>query len=393
LMEHWAISVLTVAMVVFSAPLLLDLTVCVIGNLRSPRKQAGTEKRTIRLAVVVPAHDEEVMIGRTVKSLRASCSSTPIYVVAHNCSDATAAVAAQAGAHALELNNPKLRGKGAALRHGFQAALAGGANAFLVVDADSIVSPNLISATCAQLESGADATQCRYELELPADCALHPLTRLRVLAFRGVNVVRAKGRARLGFSAGLFGNGFSLTAETLDRVPFSADSICEDIEYHINLVCAGLRVRWVDSAYVHAPLAAHGPARATQEARWEGGRLHVATRGIGRLLLATAQGKWRAIEMLAEALSLPLSRAVLTLLLVAALPVHWLHAYALVFAELMLLYVIEAALLGDNPRQDMFALAAAPLHVMWKLAITPMVLRQSRKRAEWARTKREAHQP
>jgi hypothetical protein len=59
----------------------------------------------------------------------------------------------------------------------------------------------------------------------------------------------------------------------------------------------------------------------------------------------------------------------------------------------MLLYVIEAALLGDNPRQDMFALAAAPLHVMWKLAITPMVLRQSRKRAEWARTKREAHQP
>jgi hypothetical protein len=176
-------------------------------------------------------------------------------------------------------------------------------------------------------------------------------------------------------------------------VPFSADSICEDLEYHIKLVTAGRRVSWADAAYVHAPLSAHGPARATQEARWEGGRLHVATRSVGRLFLAMLTGNWRAFEMLAEAWSLPLSRAILTLLLTAALPVHWLHQYSIVCAALVLLYVVEAALLGDEPMIDLEALAAAPLHMAWKLAITPLVLRQSRKRAEWARTKREAHQP
>jgi hypothetical protein len=105
------------------------------------------------------------------------------------------------------------------------------------------------------------------------------------------------------------------------------------------------------------------------------------------------KGNWRAFEMLAEALSLPLSRGTLTLLLTAALPVHWLHEYAFVCAALVLVYVVETALLGDEPMQDLHALAAAPLHVVWKMWITPLVLRQSRKRAEWARTKREAPQP
>jgi len=39
------------------------------------------------------------------------------------------------------------------------------------------------------------------------------------------------------------------------------------------------------------------------------------------------------------------------------------------------------------------ALAGAPLHILWKLAITPLVLRHSRGSAEWARTHREAQTP
>ena len=54
---------------------------------------------------------------------------------------------------------------------------------------------------------------------------------------------------------------------------------------------------------------------------------------------------------------------------------------------------LRSALLGAEPMRDLAALAAAPLYLVWKVAITPMVLRQSRSRAEWARTKREAQQP
>ena len=293
----------------------------------------------------------------------------------------------------MELKNPKLRGKGAALRHGFAAALEAGANAFLVIDADSVVSPNLIAATRARLEEGAEAAQCRYELELPPDGLGRPMARLRALAFRGMNVLRARGRAGLGFSTGLFGNGFALTAKTLAHVPFSANSIAEDVEYHAKLACEGVRVYWIGDAFVHAHMASAGRAQAAQEGRWEGGRFKVGSRATRQLMAAVKQGRWRALETLADVWSLPLSRGMLALLLTAALPLHWLHVFAWVCAGIALIYVLEAAMLGTKPMRDLVSLAAAPLYLVWKVAITPIVLRQSRSRAEWARTKREAPQP
>ena len=393
------------AMALLTVPLFADLAIGIAGNLRRPKASRTARSATVRLAVVVPAHDEEPMIARTVQSLLAAgCSAhaahgahetaaagwdVPVFVVAHNCTDRTAAVAANAGAQVIELSKVNVRGKAAALRCGFTATRAAGANAFLVVDADSVASPNLIAATRAALEAGAAATQCRYELELPASGPIGMRARLRVLAFRGINVLRARGRANLGFSAGVFGNGFAVTDETLQRVPFSVDSICEDMEYHVRLVLAGLRVHWLENAYVHAPLAPGGSARATQEARWEGGRFHVATRATGTLLAAVSRGNWRALEMLSEAWSLPLSRGILALLLMAFLPVHWLHIFAITCAAVVLAYVLEAVFLGVEPWRDLAALAGAPLHLVWKLAITPLVLRQSRAGAEWARTRRE----
>ena len=175
--------------------------------------------------------------------------------------------------------------------------------------------------------------------------------------------------------------------------PFTVDSICEDLEYHVQLVMSRLRVAWVEEAYVHAPLAPVRSAQASQEARWEGGRMHVAARATGRLLGAIARGNWRAFEMLAEVWSLPISRGVLALILAACLPVHWLHGFAIAGAVLVLAYVLETVFLGDNPWRDFVALAGAPLHILWKLAITPQVLRQSRGGTEWARTQREAQTP
>ncbi len=392
-MERVSISVLAGLMALFATPLFLDLALCMAGNLFSARRPKAGVWRTIRLAVVVPAHDEEGLIARTVMSLKAADAGAEVYVVAHNCLDGTAKAAAAAGARVVELNNSKLRGKSAALRQGFSSAFAGGANAVLVVDADSMVSGNLIAATRAMLEQGAEVTQCRYELELPAPRSRHPLARLRALAFRGMNVLRARGRAGLGFSTGLFGNGFAVTVATLERVPFTVNSIAEDVEYHTRLVQAGIPVYWVEGAFVHAHSPNSGAAQATQEARWEGGRFRVAGRGTRELIAAMLRGRWRAFETLADVWSLPLSRGILTLLLTLFLAVHWLHVFALACAGVAVLYVIQAALLGDEPLRDLAALAAAPLYLIWKALITPLVLRQSRSRAEWARTKREAPQP
>jgi len=393
LVEHGVVTILAVAAVAFTAPLFADLTLCLLGNLLPVRGARTAGKKAIRLAVVVPAHNEEQMIARTVASVRAADASIFIFVVAHNCEDDTANAAAKAGAQVVELNDPQQRGKGAALRSGFQAAIDAGANALLVIDADTVVSANLFAATCEALESGARATQCRYEMEPPNTESVSRIARLRALAVRGFNVLRPRGRAGLGFSTGVFGNGFALTVETLRRVPFSVDSIAEDIEYHLRLVCAGVRVHWIEEAFVHANLSPAGSVQAKQQARWEGGRIGVARRSTGQLLVANLRGNWRAAEALADVWSIPLARGIVILLLAALLPAPWVRAYAIGCAAVTLAYVLGSALLGAEPMRDLAALAVAPIYLARKAAITPLVLLNSRRRAEWARTEREAPKP
>lgn len=400
----WITRILAVAIALLLVPLYLDLVVALAGNLLCRRRRQAEPVREIRLIALVPAHDEELHIAQTVASLLkagfAATQAAPggdflprVFVVAHNCSDATAERAAEAGAEVVRIDDAECRGKGAALRAGFCAARAAGANAFLVVDADSIASPNLREAMARALARGQQAAQCRYELELPAETGLFSLARLRVLAFRGINVLRSRGRARWGLSAGLFGNGFAVTAEALERVPFAVDSICEDLEYHVHLVCAGLRVGWVEETAVYAPLSRPGATQARQEARWEGGRFRVAALATRPLLRALLRGNLCALGLLAEAWSLPLARGVLVVVLAVLLPVPWLRMIALGCLLLTVAYVLGAALIGPAPARDLAALSLAPVHILWKLALTPLVVFQTRRRAAWTRTAREAERP
>ena len=103
-----------------------------------------------RFDVVVPAHDEEAGIARTIASLAAldyPASMFRVVVVADNCSDATAERARAAGATVLERVDTQRRGKGYALSFAFDACLRDGrASAVVVVDADTSVSPGLLCA-------------------------------------------------------------------------------------------------------------------------------------------------------------------------------------------------------------------------------------------------------
>ena len=66
------ISALAVVMLLFAMPLFLDLAVSIVGNLFRARKTRRGQLADIRLAAVVPAHNEEDMIARTVRSLLAA---------------------------------------------------------------------------------------------------------------------------------------------------------------------------------------------------------------------------------------------------------------------------------------------------------------------------------
>jgi len=84
-----------------------------------------------RILALIPAHDEAPRIGAVV---RTALPHVPVLVVDDGSGDATAAVAEQAGARVVrQMPN---QGKGAALRAGFQAALAEGVEAVVTLDGD-----------------------------------------------------------------------------------------------------------------------------------------------------------------------------------------------------------------------------------------------------------------
>lgn len=83
------------------------------------------------IVALIPGYNEGPRIADVV---RRAAAHLPVYVVDDGSSDDTAAQARQAGAMVIE-QRPN-QGKGAALRAGFEHAIANGANAVLALDAD-----------------------------------------------------------------------------------------------------------------------------------------------------------------------------------------------------------------------------------------------------------------
>jgi hypothetical protein len=375
-------------LVLTTLPLLVELLVLTLAAL-APRARVRDDEGGAELpllSILVPAHNEEALIGRCIRALLASADAgVEALVVAHNCTDATAAEAEAAGARVLVLNDPEQRGKGCALSYGFAAAMAGISQAVLVIDADSVVDPGLIATVRRRFMAGARALQCRYEV---FNSQHSGRTRLMTLAFHAFNVLRPRGRARLGLSAGILGNGFALHREVLTSIPYSAHSVVEDLEYHLALVRADIRVEFIDTDAVRGEMPVTTKSAKTQRARWEGGRQRMMRRWAPELLGNVLRGRVKLMEPLLDLLSLPIASEVTLLLVAACLPVAWLKLYVLGAFAVLLLHVFTAAFSGPGVWETMKALSTAPGYILWKLWILPEIWRTSRANAAWVRTER-----
>ena len=351
----------------------------------------------LRFDLVVPAHDEEAGIAATVESLAAldyPAALRRVIVVADNCGDATTARARAAGARVLERVEPARRGKGYALAFAFARILEEGvADAVVVVDADSVVSPNLLRAFAARLEAGAQVVQARYGVRNP-DASWR--TRLMTVAFALSGTLRALGRERLRCSAGIRGNGWCVTTSLLREVPHEAFSIVEDAEYALRLAWAGQRVWLADEAEVGGEMVAGAAGSASQRRRWEGGRRALARAEAGRLVRAGLRRRDRVLlDLGLDLLVPPLARlgawAGAGAILAAALgawqarvPVAaWPWGAALLA---LLAYLARGWWLSRTGVRGLAALARAPAYLAWKIGLW---LTRRQAPDAWVRTQRE----
>jgi 1,2-diacylglycerol 3-beta-glucosyltransferase len=353
----------------------------------------------LRFDVVVPAHDEEAEIGGTVASLLAIDYPRELFrvlVVADNCIDRTAERATAAGAQVLVRNDPEHRGKGYALAHAFNRSLAQDfADVVVVVDADTAVSSNLLTAFAARFEAGAVAVQADYGVRNPLSSWRTRIMTIALAAFHGV---RSVARERLGLSCGLRGNGMGFSKAVLRLEPYNAFSIVEDLEYGLALGYAGIRVQYVHEARVLGQMVVAERASRSQRRRWEHGRQALVRQHVPRLLGQAWQRRDPLLLDLALDLMVPpLGQLALMNAVGAALcvlvarfgdgvllaPYVW---GASCFG--LFLYVVRAWAMSGLGAKGLLTLLWAPVYVIWKLSLR-FLGRGQGSQEEWVRTTRE----
>ena len=388
------------------APFFAFLALVTAAALFGRRGRANLGQGRSRFLIVIPAHDEEGVIGATVRSCRAldyDPGLFSIHVIADNCSDQTAREAREAGASVVERHDPDLRSKGHALEYFFTRIPEGrpdsdGYDAAVLIDADTVVDPGLLKTFDGALTQGKDWVQGYYTVRNP-DASWR--TRMMTYAFSLANGVWLLGLERLGLSVGLKGNGMCFSAGGLRRIPWKAHGLVEDMEFALMLRVRGERVRFETEARVFGEMVSRGgPGAASQRRRWEAGRRSLRGKFAGPLAGSTALGPGSKLFYLIDLYFPPLATLALVLIIAASvqglaavdarflpisrilLPIHAAMAAAL------LAYAFSPILIMRLPARYLLSLLALPYYIAWKLLVA------FRKRPSgWVRTPREPRTP
>jgi cellulose synthase/poly-beta-1,6-N-acetylglucosamine synthase-like glycosyltransferase len=369
----------------WAAMLLLRNRAIPIGDVKRPRA-----------AVLIPAHNEQLVIEHTLDAILSAQSPTTadcVLVVADNCDDQTAELARRAGAEVLVRIDPDHRGKGFALESGLRALRGNPPEVVVVIDADCLADPQTIET----LVRVANATQRPVQsLNLTdRNPAAGPIQAVSLLANRFTNMIRPLGLLALGAPCRLMGTGMALPWRLADKTPLAGGSLVEDMQWGIDLALQGHMPLFCPEARVTSALPPADDAFMSQHTRWDHGHLRAAVAQIPRLLAAALRQRSWPLLVIALDLSIPPLTLLVALCLGAAIlagVAWWLGASWLPMALLAGGGAALAATLGlgwavfCRRQVPLRACAAVPLYMLRKLPIYAGLL--FRRQHVWVRTDR-----
>lgn len=282
-----------------------------------------------RIAVVVPAHNEEAIIARTVGSILPQLPPNGrLLVVADNCTDSTAEIAARAGAEVTLRQDANFLGKGYALDHGVRILRTDPPQVVIFVDADCEVGQGSLAILAKHCTSTGHPAQARYSMLPPMSAS--SADRIAQLAWVIKTWVRPLGSARLGLPCQLMGSGMALPFAVASRVNLATGHLAEDQKLGAELALIGKPPHFCPQARVVSRPPQQESGKRQQRTRWEHG--HLAIIGEFFLPLTGHAISRRNPWLLAFALDLcipPLSLLALLLALGDAAALLWFVATGL----------------------------------------------------------------
>ncbi len=387
----WLITVLT------SVPMLVVMmeAIAVLG-FRQRRVTATPGKEFPRTVVLIPAHNEKDVIGRSLASMAVDLPpNCRLLCIAHNCTDTTAEIARSLGAEVIEVQDEGRGGKPDALKAGLRWLEASPPEIVVVVDADCVVSEGAVRALAQRAwELNRPVMGAYFFAPVDAKKGLATLSSLAVLL---KNYVRPLGLHALGLPCLLNGSGSAYPFQVIRNAPHGEGAIAEDYQLSIDLLRQGYPTTFVPEARIQGQLPMREDTALRQRRRWEHGHLFLVFRTGPRLLLEGLRRLDKDCLALAMEVTVP-PLAFLGLMWVVAVslslalyafyghgaPLSFLTGTAAAFAAAVLMSWMRFA----GVKQTLTALAAVPGYLMWKLPMYRDFL--SRRETRWMKTERDS---
>jgi len=375
------------------------IEVAASSGFKWPRVRAHVARaRATPLAVLMPAHNESLVIRDTLMALTAQLRpGDQVLVVADNCSDNTAQIARDCGATVVERQHETLKGKGYALDHGVRAleSMPDAPQFVVIVDADCLVHAGSLDALFDAHQSTGRPVQAIYLMESgPDNRAVSPIS---VFAWRVRNLVRPVGLKLLGGPCHLTGSGMGFSLEQLKQIPLASGHLVEDMQMGVDLAIRGQAPLLATEALVTSVFPVSVSGADAQRTRWEHGALGMLFSAVPRLMAAGFRGRGQGVFAMAlDTLVPPL--ALLVMLLVALFALSGVHGLLTsdwrpwLSASLLLLAFATLVLLAWwRFGRDLISLSMLLRVPLYAVSKVPIYLRFAMKRqVEWVRSKRDA---
>lgn len=350
-----------------------------------------------RFAVLVPAHNEELMVSTICESLLKvdyPMEKYVIFVVADNCSDRTAEICRQYPLQVLERHDPEQCGKGQALAWGLTQFNLDLFDAVFIVDADNFVDSAILRELSCLLNKGEKAIQCYNAVGNRDDSWF---TQLLYVSRTISNLLYHEAKYRLGLSSYLMGNGLCFKSELLQIRGWTAFSAGEDWEYYAQLVEDNIKIGFAAKAKVFHQESRSLNQATSQRLRWSSGRFSIAkTLGLRLFFKGIREWNWQKIDATLP-LILPNYSLLINLTFVAlaaafilpstAIKVVFISATLGLLSGQFLLFLAGAFITG-SPWKIFCAALYAPVFLVWKSVIDILCFTGLYCCNKWVRTRR-----
>jgi len=349
----------------------------IIGKNKS---QKITTKKQNKFAIIIPAHNEELMIGDVIDNVLLVDYPREKYdliIIADNCTDRTAEIARKKGVDCYERKDNVKKGKPYALDWVLRQLNIDSYDAFTIIDADTFIDKTYLNAMNEEINRGAEAVQGYFGVMNPDETWL-----TRLMAIPGVVKfnVRYYCKQAIGLTCPLMGNGMCFSKNIIKKYGWNAYSITENWEYYLFLVLNNHNVGYSSGAVIYSHAVTSLKHGEVQRKRWLKGKLKLIRQYVPALLIKGIKEK--NLKMIDAAFELILPSYSMLFnwtigILIVSVILSLFNILDLLFIEWLLIVAISQVIhflmgliINREPLKTWLSLAYVPVFLLWKTLIT-----------------------